>query len=81
MAEPIALYQVARLARAAGQTQFVVLKIECGTMMISGLEANSICDIKARLGAEGISPDGAVPIGVETAITAFESNESFHRPY
>ncbi|MET0372692.1 MAG: hypothetical protein ABW128_00375 [Rhizorhabdus sp.] len=81
MAGPIALYQVARLAQAAGELQFVVVKNSCGTLVISGVRASNMCDVKARFGAATLPEDVTVPVMVADTIAAFEGNAAYYRPY
>jgi hypothetical protein len=81
MAGPIALYQVARLARAAGEAHFVIVKNSCGSLVIIGVRASDMCDVKARFGAATFPDDVASPVSVVDTIAAFEGNAAYYRPY
>jgi hypothetical protein len=81
MAGPIALYQVARLARAAGESHFVIVKNSCGTLVIIGVRASDMCDVKARFGAATLPEDVTLPLTVADTIAVFEENAAYYRPY
>lgn len=81
MAGPIALYQVARLARASGMTHFVVVKSNCSTLLINNIRSSDMCDVKARFGSDAVSGDLSAPINVSEVMQSFEKNEAYWRPY
>lgn len=81
MAGPIALYQVARLARASGMTHFVVVKRSCGTLMINNIRSSDMCDVKARFGSDAVSGDLSAPMSASEVMQSFEENEAYWRPY
>ena len=81
MAGPIALYQVARLARAAGESHFVIVRNSCGSLVIMGIRASNMCDVKAHFGAATLPEDVTLPVSVVDTIAAFEGNAAYYRPY